>query len=88
VIAKNATSIDLMLSVRGEYGKSTLFSPVIDLLELAEKSKGDEAAVAIVQIDQLLAEEFEKHPANVEAGIAATLFAFARGEGARIAPDE
>lgn len=39
VIAKNATSIDLMLSVRGVNNKSTLFSPVVDLLELAEKSK-------------------------------------------------
>lgn len=80
VIAKNATSIDLMLSVRGEFGKSTLFSPVVDLLELAAKSDGDEVAVAIVQIDQLLAEEFQKHPANVEAGIAATVFAFLRGD--------
>ena len=53
---------------------------MIDLLELAANSEGDEAAVAIVQIDQLLAEEFEKHPTNVEAGITATVFAFLRGD--------
>lgn len=80
VIAKNATGIDLMLSVRGEYGKSTVFSSVVDLLELAVNSKGDEAAVTIVQIDQLLADEFAKHPENVEAGIAATVCAFLRGD--------
>ena len=40
VIAKNATNIDLMLGVRGENGKSTLFSPVIEMLENAAKAKG------------------------------------------------
>ncbi|MEL6108645.1 MAG: fasciclin domain-containing protein [Planctomycetota bacterium] len=80
VIAKDATRIDLMLSVRGENGRSTLFSPVVDILELAAKSNGDEAAVAKVGIDQLLAKEFTTHPENVEAGIVATVFAFLQGD--------
>ncbi|MEL7500717.1 MAG: fasciclin domain-containing protein [Planctomycetota bacterium] len=80
VIAGFATKIDLMHSVRGEYGKSTLYSPVIDLLELVSESEGDEEAVAVTRIDQLLAEEFRKHPDNVEAGIAATVFAFLRND--------
>lgn len=33
-----------------------------------------------MQIDQLLAGEFEKHPANIEAGIVTTVLAFPRGD--------
>lgn len=73
-------AIDLMTSVRGVDGKSVLFSPALEVLELAAKAKGDEAAIAIVQIDQLLSEAFDKNPDNFEAGIAATMFAFLRGD--------
>ena len=80
VIAAPAARIDLMLGVRGVNGKSTLFSPVIDMLAIAAKAKGDEAAIANVKIDQLLSEAFDKNPDNVEAGIAATIFAFLRND--------
>ena len=80
VVAASAAQIDLMLGVRGKNGKPTLFSPVIELLENASKTKGDKAAVANVNIDQLLAEAFDKNPDNVEAGIAATVFAFLRND--------
>lgn len=73
-------AIDLMTSVRGVDGGSALFSPALEVLELAAKAKGDEASIAIVQIDQLLAEAFDKNPDNVEMGIAATVFAFLRND--------
>ncbi len=73
-------AIDLMTSVRGVDGKSVLFSPALEVLELAAKAKEDEAAIANQQIDQLLSEAFDENPTNVEVGIAATVLAFLRGD--------
>lgn len=79
-IGKSASSIDLMLGVRGEDGKSTLFSPVIDMLDLVAQAKGEEPSIANVRIDHLLADAFERDPDQLEVGIAATLFAFQRND--------
>ena len=80
-----ASDIDLILGVRGENGKSILFSPVIDMLALAAQAKGADAAIANIRIDQMLAEAFQRNfsrndPDQLEVGIAATVFAFLRND--------
>ena len=85
VIGKSASSIDLILGVRGENGKSIVFSPVIDMLALAAQAKGADAAIANIRIDRMLAEAFQRNfsgndPDQLEVGIAATVFAFLRND--------
>ena len=80
-----ASDIELFLGVRGESGKSILFSPVIDMLALAAQAKGADAAIANIQIDRMLADSFQKNssqndPDQLEVGIAATVFAFQRND--------
>jgi serine/threonine protein kinase len=77
---KYSDDLDLAVSIRGEGGKPTVFSPVVEVLQLAARAKGDEAAIDNLQIDRLLAEEFIKNRGNIETGIAATIFAFLRND--------
>jgi len=74
--------LDLMLSVRGEGpdAKATVFSPVVDILKLAAESKGTVAAKDIAELDKRLVALSEQHPKSIEAGIAATVFAFLRND--------
>ena len=71
-----------MLSVRGEGpdAQATVFSPVIDILKLAVESKGPNAAKDIAELDKRLVTLSEQHPKDIEAGIAATVFAFLRND--------
>ena len=79
---KKKALIDLMLSVRGEGpdAQATVFSPVIDILKLAVESKAPNAAKDIAELDKRLVELSEQHPKDIEAGIAATVFAFLRND--------
>lgn len=72
--------IDLLLSVRGEgpEAQATVFSPVVEILKLAVESKATNAAKDIAELDKRLVELSEQHPNDIEAGIAATVFAFLR----------
>ena len=74
--------LHLMLSVRGEGpdAQATVFSPVIDILKLAVESKAPNAAKDIAQLDKRLVTLSEQHPKSIEAGIAATVFAFLRND--------
>ena len=74
--------LDFMLSVRGEGPdcQATVFSPVIDILKLAVESKGPNAAKDIAELDKRLVTLSEQHPKDIEAGIAATVFAFLRND--------
>lgn len=70
--------IDLQLDVRGESGGATVFSPVVDILELAARKRGDEDRAANKEVDEKLAGLFEQHPESIEAGVLATVSAFLR----------
>ena len=78
--SRDDEDLDLAVSVRGEAGKPTVFSPVVELFALATEANGDQAAVANLQIDQLLAEQFNADRGKIETGVAATVFAFLRGD--------
>ena len=74
--------LHLMLSARGEGpdAQATVFSPVIDILKLAVDSKATDAAKDIAELDKRLVELSEQQPKSIEAGIAATVFAFLRND--------
>lgn len=75
-------ALELMLSVRGEGpdAQATVFSPVVDILKLAVESKATNAAKDIAELDKRLVTLSEQHPKDIEAGIAATVFAFLRND--------
>jgi hypothetical protein len=73
--------IRLQTSVREEAGQLTLFSPVLDLLQVASKSNDSNPQYNIDTLDAQL-EKLSKTNGEyrVEAGVAATVFAFQRGD--------
>ena len=74
--------MELMLSIRGEgpNAKPTVFSPVIDILKLAMKSKGPQAEKDIAELDTRLRLQSEANPTDVQAAVASTVFAFLRDD--------
>lgn len=77
---KDRDDLDLAVSIRGEGGKPTVFSPEVEVLQLAARATGDEAAIDNLQNDRLLAEEFKNNWGKIEMGIAAAIFAFLRND--------
>lgn len=73
-------TIDLMLSVRGEAGKPSVFSPVIDVLKLAAEWDKNEDSAAVETIDGRLHRLSEANPKDVPTLVAATAFAFLRND--------
>ena len=73
-------AIDLMLSVRGvgPEAKATVFSPVIEVLELAANFEGDGAQEDKDRLDALLRLKAETYSNDVQAAVASTAFAFLR----------
>lgn len=78
--ATSDSTIDLMLSVRGENGQATVFSPTIDVLKLVTQSEKIGAARDVVQIDVALMRLVETNPNDIETMVAATTFAFLRDD--------
>lgn len=72
--------IDLMVSVRGEEGQSTVFSLILDVLEVALESEESEAGEAASEIDRELVKLSEADPEDLETLVAATVFAFLRDD--------
>ena len=74
--------LDLMLSVRGEgkNSEATVFSPVVDILELAANMQAPQANQDIAELDAKLLALRKQHPENTEVAIAATVFAFLRND--------
>ena len=74
--------LDLMLSVRGEGQDAdpTVFSPVIDILQLVANAEGAQAKKDVAELDQKLLSLSETEAGGLEAGIAATVFAFLRND--------
>ena len=79
--------LDLMVSLRGTTGSGAsddirpeIFSPVIQILELASKATGHASQKDITELDQKLVELSARESGEMEAGIAATVFAFLRND--------
>ena len=72
--------IGLRLAVRRPKAKSTIFSPVIDVLKLAADFDGENAVADKDQLDDLLRLQSETHPDDVQAAVASTAFAFLRND--------
>ena len=75
-------AMDLMLSVRGvgPEAQATVFSPVIEVLELAANFKGDGAQEDKDRLDALLRLKAETYSNDVQAAVASTAFAFLRND--------
>ena len=69
---------DFQLSVRGEFDKDTVFSPMMNMLDFVSKPEGVEAQQATAAIDSRLFELTKEFPKSIEAAIAFTAFAFQR----------
>ncbi len=75
--------IRLRTSVRDEGGHDELFSPVIDLLSLIATPNGSVTEESILKLDRKLVELSDQRGlgiGRIEAGVAATVFAFQRGD--------
>lgn len=70
--------VDLMLSVRGsgEANTPTLYSPLIEILQLAVESNERQPDKSTQEIDRALVGLSESNTGGLEAEIAATVFAF------------
>lgn len=73
-------SLILMLSLRGtqETAEPTVFSPVIEMLELAVNSNAPQNKQAIAELDRKLTRLWEQEDDAIDVRIAATVFAFLR----------
>ena len=74
--------IDLMLSVRhqGPDGTPEIVSPVIELLKLAANFDGPNTKKEIADLDARLRLQSEVNPNDIQAAVAATVFAFLRND--------
>ena len=72
--------IGLRLSVRGPKTRNTIFSPVIDVLNLAADFKGDGAEADKKRLDDLLRLQSEVNSGDIQAAVASTAFAFLRND--------
>lgn len=72
--------IDLMLSIRGEEGQPTVFSPVLEVLEMALESKEDGAVGEVAKLDEELLRLSEANPEDLQTLVATTAFAFLRND--------
>ena len=75
--------IRLRTAVRGEGDQGVLYSPVIDLLSVVAKPNGAVTEESILKLDKKrveLCNKPERYRYRIEAGVAATVFAFERGD--------